>query len=121
MERLNIFCNGCGTSWTVLHRDEYGNWKPRTCPCCGKEINEQIWYQVIRALHEYGDAQREIIKEAQQPKGTLFEFRFEYDINRAEFGSPDVNRLREEVSNMREEFGDMRSVYIQTHRGKVSK
>lgn len=121
MGKIHIFCNGCGTTWTVLHRDNWGEWKSRTCPCCGKEMDFHSWESVVRAFHEYEDAQRELIQEAQQPKGTLFKVSFEYDINMNDFESPELRKLKEDVSNMREEIGDLRSVYIQTHRGKVSK
>ena len=39
MGHLKIHCDGCGSDWVVYHRDNWKDWKARTCPVCGKSID----------------------------------------------------------------------------------
>lgn len=47
MGHLTIRCISCGNKWDVYHRDDWKDWKARTCPVCQKELNKAIWEQNV--------------------------------------------------------------------------
>ena len=73
MGHLKITCDGCGESWSVYCRDNWKDWRARTCPICGRSIDSQTWARfVLRAFGEMNDANIELMKDHSQSHGTLF-------------------------------------------------
>lgn len=73
MGRLSIYCDSCGGSWEVLHRDNWKDWRARTCPICGKSIDSGTWEKsVLRAFGEMEDANLELMKNHVQYHGAIF-------------------------------------------------
>ena len=76
MAFLRIRCGRCKQRWEVYDRsfnDENGN----VCPHCGARVDEQTWkYQVIPALCQTADANRELTKDylGSEKRKTLFSF-----------------------------------------------
>ena len=63
MGHLSIRCISCGNKWDVHHRDDWKDWKARTCPVCQKEINKAIWEQaVLPAFNEAEEMSMEMFK-----------------------------------------------------------
>ena len=97
MGHLSIHCGGCGSDWIVYHRDDFKNWKARTCPVCGKATNPQTWEkQVLRAFGEMEDAGMELVKDHTQLHGTLFTVGYVPDV-----AFPSEDDMRGEIENLR--------------------
>ena len=63
MAYLRIRCGSCGMKWEVYERD-FNNERANMCPHCMAEIDRQTWKnQVIPALCQTADANRELIKD----------------------------------------------------------
>lgn len=63
MAYLKIYCGYCGQSWDVYGRD-MNDEHSRECPHCGSEIDHQTWMgQVLPALGNVMDANRELLKD----------------------------------------------------------
>ena len=110
MGHLKIYCDSCGSEWNVYHRDDFKDWKARTCPVCGKSINSETWdRQVLRAFGEMEDASAELFKDSAQTHGTLFTISYIPDVifpNRTE----GTDQLREEIEDLREGVDTLREV-----------
>ncbi len=74
MAYLKIHCDYCGQSWEVYERavkDEHS----RMCPHCGSEIDSQTWKrQIVPALAQAADANRELIKDHTGYHAPVFSF-----------------------------------------------
>lgn len=109
MGHLKIHCDGCGSDWVVYHRDNWKDWKARTCPTCGKSIDQGTWdRQVLRAFGEMEDANLELVKDHTGYNGTLFTVSYIPDVV-----FPNVDRtgqLQEEIRELKEGLEDLRSV-----------
>ena len=100
--RLRIHCGKCGNSWEVYHRDNWKDWRARTCPVCGESVDAQSWEGVLRGFHELEDANLELIKDHSQAQMTMFAVDYVAD---REKESPDD--LREEFEELRENLERM--------------
>ena len=109
MGHLKIHCDGCGSDWVVYHRDNWKDWKARTCPVCGKSIDPGTWdRQVLRAFGEMEDCNLELVKDHTGYNGTLFTVSYVPDVV-----FPNVDRtgqLQEEIRELKEGLEDLRSV-----------
>lgn len=112
MGHLKIHCDGCGSDWIVYHRDDWKDWKARTCPVCGKSIDPGTWdRQVLRAFGEMEDANLELMKDHTQSHGTLFTVGYVPDVifpNRE--NTEAVDQLREEVEDLKDGIDNLRSI-----------
>lgn len=104
MGHLKLRCDACGTDWVVYHRDDWKDWRARTCPACGKSIDPGTWErQVLRGFNEMEDANIELVKDHMQSHGTLFTVGYVPDVmfpNR-EKALEAVEQLREDVDSLR--------------------
>ena len=81
MGHLSIHCSFCGSEWIVYHRDDWKDWKARTCPVCGKSIPEKTWsLSVLKGFNEMEDASLELVKDYEQDHGTLFTVSYVPDV-----------------------------------------
>ena len=100
MGHLSIHCDGCGSDWIIYHRDNWKDWKARTCPVCGESIDPETWdRQILRAFGEMEDANLELVKDHEQYKGTLFTVSYIPDVvfpNK----DPDLDPLKEMVEEL---------------------
>lgn len=109
MGYLKIHCDGCGSDWVVYHRDDWKNWKARTCPVCGKSISQQTWdRQVLTAFGEMEDANLELVKDHTGYNETLFTVSYIPDVVFPNKKQDD--RLQEEIEAMKEEIEGLRGV-----------
>lgn len=104
MGHLSIHCDGCGSDWSVYHRDDFRDWKARTCPVCGKSIDPGTWERsVLRAFGEMEDANLELVKDHTQSHGTLFTVSYIPDVIFPNKGNTEeIDQLREEITYLRE-------------------
>jgi hypothetical protein len=110
MGHLKIHCDSCGSDWVVYHRDNWKDWKARTCPVCGKSIDPGTWdRQVLRAFGEMEDANLELVKDHTGSHGTLFTVSYIPDVVFPD-RSGETDQLREEISDLKEGLEDLRSV-----------
>lgn len=73
MGRLKIHCCNCGCEWDVYHRDNWKDWKSRTCPSCGEEIDPETWEnQILNAFGEMEESNIELQKDHDQQHKTMF-------------------------------------------------
>lgn len=112
MGHLSIHCDGCGSDWTVYHRDDWKGWKARTCPVCGKSIDPGTWdRQVLRAFGEMEDANLELVKDHTQSHGTLFTVSYIPDVIFPNKGNTEeVDQLREEIEDLKDGIDNLRSI-----------
>ena len=69
---LRVRCYSCGRYWHVYERD-YNSDYARVCPICGAEVDAQTWTkQVIPALAQTADANRELQKDHSGQHTPLF-------------------------------------------------
>lgn len=112
MGHLKIHCDGCGSDWIVYHRDDFHDWKARTCPVCGKSIDPGTWdRQVLRAFGEMEDASLELVKDHTQSHGTLFTVSYIPDVvfpNRG--NTEEVDQLREEIEDLKDGIDNLRKI-----------
>ena len=110
MGHLKIHCDGCGSDWVVYHRDDWKDWKARTCPVCGKSIDPGTWERsVLRGFGEMEDANIELMKDHTGSHGTLFTVSYIPDVvfpNR----SGETDQLREEIGDLRDDVNSLRTV-----------
>lgn len=110
MGHLKIHCDNCGGDWLIYHRDNWKDWKARTCPICGESINKSTWEQsVLKAFGEMSDANLELAKDNAQYHGTLFTVSYEPDMiypNKAE----GTAELKEELEELREAVEGVKNV-----------
>lgn len=109
MGHLKIHCDGCGSDWVVYHRDDWKNWKARTCPVCGKSIDPGTWErQILRAFGEMEDANLELSKDHAQYHGTLFTVDYVADVvfpNKEK--SEVIDQLTEEIADLRDQIAKL--------------
>lgn len=98
MGRLRIRCGKCGNSWEIYHRDNWKDWRARTCPVCGESVDKQSWEGVLRGFHELEDANLELIKDHSQANMTMFAVDYIADREK------EPEDLRDEFEDLREEF-----------------
>lgn len=103
MGQLRIHCDACGSDWVVYHRDDWKDWKARTCPVCGKSVDPGTWERsVLKGFNEMEDANIELVKDHTQSHGTLFTVSYVPDVvfpNKET--SETVEKLREDVEDLR--------------------
>ena len=122
MGHLKIHCDSCGSDWTVYHRDDWKDWKARTCPMCGETIDHQTWDdQILPAFGAMEDANRELYKDHAGYHGTLFTVTYEPDIiypNKID----GLDELRAEIEELREdlEASSFRAALLAAITGKES-
>lgn len=81
MGHLKIYCDSCGCEWNVYHRDNWKDWKSRTCPICGKKISSQTWEnQILMAFHEMEESNLELSKDHTGYHAPLFTVSYEPDV-----------------------------------------
>ena len=115
MGHLNIYCDCCGSSWTVYHRDNWKDWKARTCPVCGNTIQESTWTQVIRAFGEMEDSTLELVKDHTQTHGALFTVSYEPDVIYPNSkGSAETEALREDIEELRDSVESLKTLSLRT-------
>ena len=108
MGHLSIHCDSCGSDWIVYHRDDWKHWKARTCPVCGKSIDQGTWErQILRAFGEMEDANRELMKDHAQYHGSMFTVSYIPDVVFSTKTQSDI------VSQLREEIADLKNTMIQ--------
>lgn len=112
MGKLSIHCYGCGAEWDVLHRDDWKDWKARTCPVCGKSIDPGTWERsVLSAFGEMEDANLECVKDHDQLHGTLFTVSYIPDVIFPNKGNTEeVDQLREEVEDLKDGIDNLRKI-----------
>ena len=117
MGHLKIHCDGCGSDWIVYHRDDWKDWKARTCPVCGKSIEPGTWEKsVLRAFGEMEDANLELSKDHAQYDGALFTVSYIPDVifpNKDE----EVDRLRAETDDLMEAVESLQSMIVDLVKG----
>lgn len=60
---LKIYCDSCGGTWDVYHRDIHSD-NARKCPHCLAKIDGQTWNrQILPAFGEMLDTERELFKD----------------------------------------------------------
>lgn len=107
MGHLKIRCGGCGSDWIVYHRDDWKDWKARTCPVCGKSIPSGTWErQVLRAFGEMEDTARDLVNDHVGSHGTLFTVDYISDV----VFPNDDGGIREEIEDLRETIDGIRGV-----------
>lgn len=110
MGHLVIQCDNCGTSWNIYHRDNWKDWKARTCPMCGESINRDTWDKyILSAFGEMEESNLELVKDHTQYHGTLFTVGYEPDVlypNRSDRG----DQIHEELGEMRDSIDNLKSV-----------
>lgn len=112
MGRLSIHCYGCGSDWEVLHRDDWKDWKARTCPVCGKSIDPGTWERsVLRGFGEMEDANIELMKDHTQSHGTLFTVSYVPDVTFPD-QAEESDRLAEEIEDLRDGIDNLRGVVM---------
>ena len=110
MGHLKIHCGGCGSDWIVYHRDDWKDWKARTCPVCGKSIDPETWdRQVLRAFGEMEDASLELVKDYTQSHGTLFTVSYIPDVVFPHH-SDDMKSILEGLESLNESLENLRGV-----------
>lgn len=110
MGKLSIHCGGCGSDWIVYHRDDWKNWKSRTCPVCGKSIDPGTWERsVLMGFGEMEDANIELMKDHTQSHGTLFTVSYLPDVVSPNH-SDDLDCIREGLENLNEGLDNLREV-----------
>lgn len=63
MAYLRIYCDYCGQAWEVYERSMHDE-HSRQCPHCMSKIDGQTWEkQVVPALAQVSDANRELLKD----------------------------------------------------------
>lgn len=98
MGKLSIHCNGCGSDWVVYHRDNWKNWRSRTCPVCGKSVDPGTWERfVLPAFGSLEDANIELYKDHNQGHGTLFTVSYIPEVLFPDAGED----MREEIENLK--------------------
>ena len=114
MGHLKIRCGGCGSDWVVYHRDDWKDWKARTCPMCGKSIPSGLWErQILRAFGEMEDTARELVNEHTGNHGTLFTVDYIADVvfpNDDGGISDQIGELREEIDEIGDEIDEIRGM-----------
>lgn len=117
MGHLKIHCDGCGSDWIVYHRDDWKDWKARTCPVCGKSIEPGTWEKsVLRAFGEMEDANLELSKDHAQYDGALFTVSYIPDVifpNKDE----ELDRLRAETDDLMEAVESLQSMIVDLVKG----
>ena len=110
MGHLQVHCEGCGSDWSVYHRDDWKDWKARTCPVCGKSVYPGTWSrEILRAFGEMEDANIELLKDHQQSNGTLFTVSYIPDVVFPNKGSTDG--LREEIEDLKESVEEVKGLF----------
>lgn len=110
MGHLNIHCNGCGSDWIVYHRDDWKNWKARTCPVCGKSIDPGTWDRsVLKAFGEMEDATIELVKDHTQSHGTLFTIGYVPDVMLPDRSEED-DHLRADIEDVKDGIESLRKM-----------
>ena len=106
MGHLSIHCDGCGSDWTVYHRDDWKDWKARTCPVCGKSIDQGTWERsVLKGFGEMEDAALELTKDHTQSHGALFTVAYIPDVI-----FPDRDQQRSEIEDLKDGIDNLRSI-----------
>ena len=109
MGHLKIHCDGCGSDWVVYHRDNWKDWKSRTCPVCGKSIDPATWEKyVLPGFGEMEDANLELVKDHTGLHGTLFTVSYIPDVVFPDRGRTD--RLQGEVRDLKEGLESLRGI-----------
>lgn len=76
---LKIRCGHCGKRWKVDAASEFNHEEARTCPRCGAQIDPQTWNnQVLPALGQMEDANRELHKDALGYGNTRFKIGYKH-------------------------------------------
>ena len=74
MAYMRLYCDVCGGSWDVYHRD-IKNDKARQCPHCYSKIDRQTWErQALPAFGAVHDANAELFKDHAGYHVPLFSF-----------------------------------------------
>ena len=74
MAYMRLYCDVCGGSWEIYHRD-IKNDKARQCPHCCSKINKQTWERhVLPAFVLVHDANLELFKDHATSHGPLFTY-----------------------------------------------
>lgn len=104
MGKLSIHCENCGSDWVVYHRDDWKNWKARTCPVCGKEIDPGTWGRsVLKGFGEMEDAQIELVKDHNRYHIPLFTISYLPDVEFPDKGNKEeIDQLKEEIECLKE-------------------
>lgn len=112
MGHLSIRCNGCGSDWVVYHREDFHDFKCRTCPVCGKMISLETWKrQVLRGFGEMEDANRELFRDHVENHGTLFTVSYIPDVSFPNSsGSMETEVLREEIEDLKDGIDNLRTI-----------
>lgn len=122
MGHLSIHCNGCGSDWVVHHRDDWKDWKARTCPVCGKSINQGTWERsVLRGFGEMEEANTELFKDHAQSHGTLFTVSYIPDVTFPEkldglATSLDIAEVTDNIDDLRQEIEELRNILLNVMR-----
>lgn len=103
MGKLLIHCDECGSDWFVYHRDNWKDWKARTCPVCGESIDPGTWERsVLKAFGEMEDANIELEKDFTQSDGSYFRVSYIPDaVVRHKRNTEEMDLLREEIEELR--------------------
>ena len=81
MGHLVINCDGCGSHWDVYRRDDWQNWKSRTCPVCGKAVDSVTWnHTILKAFEGMEEATLKLVENHAQSHGTLFTIEYIPDV-----------------------------------------
>lgn len=109
MAYMRIYCGYCGQSWEVYGRD-MNDEHSRECPHCGSEIDHQTWTgQVLPALGQVMDANRELLKDHLGYHTPVFSFDVladgKYPNSKT---TEDMNDLRDEISELMEENANVK-------------
>ena len=63
MAYLRLYCDVCGGTWDIYHRDR-DNDAARQCPHCGSKIAQQTWYgKILPAFAAVHDANTDLYKD----------------------------------------------------------
>ena len=114
MGHLKINCDCCGSSWNVYHRDDFKDWKARTCPMCGKSIDQATWdRQVLPAFGAMEDVSLELVKDHSQYHESLFTIDYIADVVFPNKGNSEIiDQLTEEIEDLRTEISDLKTKLI---------
>lgn len=75
MAYLKIYCDVCGGSWEIYHRDNWKDDKARKCPHCFSKIPIELWAgEIIPAFTATHEANTELYKAHVCRHTPLFSF-----------------------------------------------
>lgn len=111
MAYLRIHCDYCGQTWEVYERSMHDE-HSRECPHCHSKIEDRTWTgEVLPALGQAMDANRELLKDHLGYHTPVFSFDVLADVKYQNNKTiEDLDELREEIAEVKEGIDNLSEV-----------